>query len=543
MLMPTKPVSIGFNVSFNEAIAQAVKRGVVLPDIYYGHLQGLARQQAFSIAGITSLDTLQAVKDSLDKVITEGGTFGAWKKQMLESGTLNLPKHRLDNIYRTNLQGSYMAARWDRILLTQATRPYIMYDAINDSRVRPAHLALDGIIRRVDDPFWITHSPPNGYRCRCSIRSLSEHQAKARSAPGKGLNNPALLEDGTPALPDKGWDYNPSDRLAGVNKALADKRTKSSPVLMSALDDRLKAPDVFWQAGTQQAPWHDASFADSPDWIKGAIKKHDGDFQGLHTVDLNDGAYYQSSKIHMKDYDINDPKRQATWRHEYGHYLDMANSDGTTRLRSSMPDFTDAMNTDTKAIVNASGYGRTSKKYEDFIVKRAKKLTNLKSEIEALTDVERSRYLSEKAGKIGLSLEDVEAFFVKETVHVDAGLFRDIRMSTFIEAIETRDAATFMTSILTDYELEDRSMFEKGLVGLFTDTVGSATKNKLLGYDGPYGGSGHPTSYYKKRAGYGQQTEVFANLTSLLGSDSKVWTTAIHSFYPTLTELFKDILK
>ncbi len=237
--MPTNPVSIGFNVPFNEAIAQAVKRGVVLPDIYYGQLQGLARQQAFSIAGITSLDTLQAVKDSLDKVIAEGGTFGAWKKHMLESGTLNLPKHRLDNIYRTNLQGSYMAARWDRILLTQATRPYIMYDALNDSRVRPAHLALDGIIRRVDDPFWTTHSPPNGYRCRCSIRSLSEHQARARSGPGKGLNNPALLEDGTAALPDKGWDYNPSDRLAGVNKALVDKRGKSSPVLMQALDAKL----------------------------------------------------------------------------------------------------------------------------------------------------------------------------------------------------------------------------------------------------------------------------------------------------------------
>jgi hypothetical protein len=244
----------------------------------------------------------------------------------------------------------------------------------------------------------------------------------------------------------------------------------------------------------------------------------------------------------MKDYYINDPTKQATWRHEYGHYLDMANSDGTTRMRSAMPDFTDAMNTDTKAIVNASGYGRTSKKYEDFIVKRAEKLTNLKSEIEALTDVERSRYLSEKAGKIGLSLEDVEAFFVKETVHVEAGLPRDLRIANLLEAIETRDAVTFMKSILKDEREKNNLMFKKGLVGLFTDTVGSATKNKLLGL-GPYGGSGHTTSYYKERAGYGQQTEVFANLTSLLGSDSKVWTTAIHSFYPTLTELFKDILK
>ena len=243
--MPTNPVSIGFNVPFHEAIAQATKRGVVLPDVYYGQLQGLARQQAFSIAGITSLDTLQAVKDSLDKVIKEGGTFGAWKKQMLESGTLNLPKYRLDNIYRTNLQGSYMAARWDRILLTQETRPYIMYDAINDSRVRPSHLALDGMIRRIDDPFWKTHSPPNGYRCRCSIRSLSEHQAKARSGQGKGLNQQPVLDDGTPALPDKGWDYNPSDRLAGVNKALVDKRIKSNPVLMQALDAKLAGMEII----------------------------------------------------------------------------------------------------------------------------------------------------------------------------------------------------------------------------------------------------------------------------------------------------------
>ena len=231
--MLTNPVSIGFNVPFHEAIVQAVKRGVVLPDVYYGQLQGLARQQAFSIAGITSLDTLQAVKDSLDKVIKEGGTFGAWQKHMLESGTLNLPRHRLDNIYRTNLQGSYMAARWDRILLTQETRPYIMYDALNDSRVRPAHLALDGIIRRVDDPFWTTHSPPNGYRCRCSIRSLSEHQAKARSGQGKGLNQQPVLDDGTPALPDKGWDYNPSDRLAGIRQAITDRTSQCTGLFIA----------------------------------------------------------------------------------------------------------------------------------------------------------------------------------------------------------------------------------------------------------------------------------------------------------------------
>jgi hypothetical protein len=38
-------------VPFTEAIAWAESRGVVLPHVYYGELQGLARAAAFSIAG------------------------------------------------------------------------------------------------------------------------------------------------------------------------------------------------------------------------------------------------------------------------------------------------------------------------------------------------------------------------------------------------------------------------------------------------------------------------------------------------------------
>lgn len=78
--MPNKPLSIGFNVPFSEAISEAVRRNVVLPDKYYGELQGIARQKAFSIAGLTSLEQLQQVKDSLDKAMTNGESFNKWKK-------------------------------------------------------------------------------------------------------------------------------------------------------------------------------------------------------------------------------------------------------------------------------------------------------------------------------------------------------------------------------------------------------------------------------------------------------------------------------
>jgi SPP1 gp7 family putative phage head morphogenesis protein len=242
-----KPLSIGFDVPFDEAISQAQSRGVVLPEVYYGQLQGIARQKAFSIAGLTSLDQILAVKNSLSEAARRGQSFQSWKKEVEASGVLSLPKHRMDNIYRTNLQGSYSAGKWEKALKTAKSRPYLMYDAINDSRVRPAHLALDNVIRPINSSFWKTHLPPNGYRCRCGFITLTKEQAEARSGKGKGLNNPALLDDGEKAMPDQGWEYNPSDRLDGVNSAI-DERTKEAPKLVKQVKQRIKQRDRLEEA-------------------------------------------------------------------------------------------------------------------------------------------------------------------------------------------------------------------------------------------------------------------------------------------------------
>ena len=251
----TSPLSIGFNLPFSEAIAAAKSRGVVLPDVYYGQLQGSARQLAFTVSGLAGLEQIQQVKDSLDKAIESGQSFNAWKKSVDAMG-FGLPKHRLDNIFRTNLQSQYMAGKWEQFERNKANRPYVMYDAINDSRVRQAHLALDGKIWPIDDPQLHTHSPPNGYRCRCSLISLSESQAQARSGAGKGLNKPSVLPDGiTPANPDKGWDYSPRDRLAGVKKAIADRRNQCGGLNFSAvtLAKKRHNPPIWCQgAGADQ---------------------------------------------------------------------------------------------------------------------------------------------------------------------------------------------------------------------------------------------------------------------------------------------------
>lgn len=246
--MPADPLSIGFDVPFDEAIAAALARGVVLPSVYYQQLQGLARQLAFSIAGITSIAQLQAVLDALSAAMQTGQSFTEWLDEAAVMN-LNLPQHRLDNIWRTNLQGNYMRGKWEQFIDNRENRPYLQYDAVNDHRVRPSHLAMDGVIRRWDDPFWKTHSPQNGFNCRCNLFSITDSQARARTGTdkegrGTGLNKEPANPDGSPAQPDKGWDYHPYEDQVGVlRKVLFDMKAAAGPALGAAISELISELD------------------------------------------------------------------------------------------------------------------------------------------------------------------------------------------------------------------------------------------------------------------------------------------------------------
>jgi SPP1 gp7 family putative phage head morphogenesis protein len=219
-------------LTFQEAIDWAKNRGIKLPDNFSGELQDTIQQRAFTIAGIAMRDQLQMVLDSLVHMLNEGGTYQGWVAQVT-SGTipLEMPEYRLDNIFRTNMQVHYNAGHWQQQQQYKDRRPYLMYDAVNDSRTRPTHLAMDNIIRPVDDPFWDHNYPPNGYRCRCSAISLTQAQSDKR---GGVTDEPAK---GWPQ-PDKGWFYNPGkDPEYGINQA-AQPPAGGSHLLQSAMTDR-----------------------------------------------------------------------------------------------------------------------------------------------------------------------------------------------------------------------------------------------------------------------------------------------------------------
>lgn len=161
---------------------------------------GKAHARAFTVAKMIDLDLLSETREALLQAIEQGTTFAEFKDGLIpkmqkrgwwgrrpvinpETGevvTAQLGSNaRLETIFRTNIASAHAASQWRRIRETKHDFPYLQYQTVGDSRVRDEHAAWDDIVLPVGDRFWRTHFPPNGYRCRCWVRQISQARIKA----------------------------------------------------------------------------------------------------------------------------------------------------------------------------------------------------------------------------------------------------------------------------------------------------------------------------------------------------------------------------
>ncbi len=75
----------------------------------------------------------------------------------------------LQTEYNMSIAASQNAARWTQFTADKDDIPFLQYQTVGDSSVRASHALLDGIVRKVNDSFWATHYPPNGWGCRCEV--------------------------------------------------------------------------------------------------------------------------------------------------------------------------------------------------------------------------------------------------------------------------------------------------------------------------------------------------------------------------------------
>lgn len=221
---------------FAEAIEAFRGRLPLSPEEYHT-LSDEAKTRAFTLSGVASEDLIGEVFKGIDRAIAEGETFESFSKtflQKLEKAWGKDAPHRLRTVFETNVQSSYQAGRYKALTdpAVLAERNLFMYDAVNDGRTRPAHRALDGKVVRADDPFWDTHYPPNGWRCRCGVISLTEAGAAER-----GLE-PATREEAAELsrnhLPDKGFAVNGGKATWGetiAESVLAESGERWQPLL------------------------------------------------------------------------------------------------------------------------------------------------------------------------------------------------------------------------------------------------------------------------------------------------------------------------
>lgn len=76
--------------------------------------------------------------------------------------------------YDTAIGGAQFAGQWVQIQEQKSIFPFIQFDAVVDAHTTDLCLSLDGIIKRVDDPFVKKYYPPNHFNERLVIRQLSE---------------------------------------------------------------------------------------------------------------------------------------------------------------------------------------------------------------------------------------------------------------------------------------------------------------------------------------------------------------------------------
>ena len=215
---------------FSEAI-DFFQSKVKLPSSGWTDLWQEQHSHAFVVAGATHDSLLEDLYNAVAKAKDSGG-YAEFQKAFPEIVKKHgwahngAPGWRSKVIYDTNVTQSYNAGREKQMQAVKHLRPFALYRHTSIEHPRLEHKAWDGLVLPLDDPWWDTHTPQNGWGCKCRKYSLSRVEADRElkkagkdaidQAPpieweervvGKNGSNPRTVR--VPKGIDPGFSYNP----------------------------------------------------------------------------------------------------------------------------------------------------------------------------------------------------------------------------------------------------------------------------------------------------------------------------------------------
>lgn len=204
-----------------DSVAEYFRQKNLKPAFSYLDVWREEHAYEFTVAKVTEADVLAEIQRSLVKAAEEGLDLRAWskdlrtrlepvgwwgKREVIDKSTGEIAEtelghpYRLRTIYDTNMRTAFAAQQWQRIQRNKDTEPYLLY-LLGPSRVhRVQHVQWAGYLLAADDPWWHVHFPPNGYGCKCHVRTVSQGEYEQILRDGiPGTNVRAELdEDGLP---------------------------------------------------------------------------------------------------------------------------------------------------------------------------------------------------------------------------------------------------------------------------------------------------------------------------------------------------------
>ena len=300
--MDKADLGFAFGLPPEEAIRYFEGLGYSIKNDWSGTWQR-AQAQAFSVANIYRQDVTAELYESLQAALKNGQSFATWQQQVQQrfdarswahqdgqvvdkaTGEVlakRLTPARLQTVYRTNMQSAMMAGRWSQLYDNKDARPYLQYVAVMDMKTRASHAALHGSVYAIDDPFWGSFYPPNGFNCRCTVMALGERDIKRKdlvvqssgdkiedvqlitNKQGKTVDSKAItLPSGQRFTADAGFAGNVGQQhLAKLGQLQLQRAVELPPRLASmAVGESLKNPQVLKAVTAQMTEFAEAVFS------------------------------------------------------------------------------------------------------------------------------------------------------------------------------------------------------------------------------------------------------------------------------------------
>lgn len=204
---------------------------------------GAAHDRAVVVAGAGTADLIDDLAKAIDGFQTRGENmrdFASRFDDLVDKHGWNYTgdrDFRIRTIYQTNVATSYSAGRLVQLRRAADDGLLWMYKHSDLSVTpRPLHLAWSGLVLSPNDPWWLTHYPPNGWGCRCYVvaihpANVTRLGGRLGPAPNNGSRTVTLggKKLDVPNGIDPGWGYMPGGSVADELRAFMEQKAGKLP--------------------------------------------------------------------------------------------------------------------------------------------------------------------------------------------------------------------------------------------------------------------------------------------------------------------------